>query len=264
LKSTDVSPERWNEIYDRAIDLREKGIQPIEIRRRLNLSRSLLDGWIYRKHDPKRRDFHHPNLNASPELAYIIGAIEGDGCVFYATIGKVWKIRLHVTDRDFAEEFNISMAKVLQTQPHSVFKDTKSGKLGKKPVYNVWYTSKNLCAFLKSSQIYSVIESFPQDFIRGFADAEGSVSVQKYNFKVDISNTSIETLEFVKGLLKKHFDIDSAIYIAVRPNEHNFNKKTVFRLTIYRRASFRKYVESIGFSIARKREKLEEALNVLA
>src|SRR5467141_2899997 len=74
------------------------------------LSKGSISGWVRGIHNPSggKNTFH---AVASPELAYVIGVIAGDGNL--SVHGYNYEMLLSVTDFDFAEEFSRCLAKIL-------------------------------------------------------------------------------------------------------------------------------------------------------
>jgi intein-encoded DNA endonuclease-like protein len=67
------------------------------------LSKGSISEWVHGIHDPSggTNKFH---TDPSPELAYVIGVIAGDGNL--NVHGYNYEMLLSVTDYDFAEEFS--------------------------------------------------------------------------------------------------------------------------------------------------------------
>jgi intein-encoded DNA endonuclease-like protein len=74
------------------------------------LSKGSISGWIRGIHNPSGGKNKFRTV-ASPELAYVIGAITGDGNL--NVHGYNYEMLLSVTDYDFAEEFSRCLAKIL-------------------------------------------------------------------------------------------------------------------------------------------------------
>jgi intein-encoded DNA endonuclease-like protein len=200
-----------------------------------------------------------PNLTPSPELAYVIGVVLGDGCLDRSH----YAVRLKAKDFDFTEEFNSSICRVLnKAKPYAINREHKYGH------FIVAATSKSLYLFLKNGMdsYEPIIDKYSSEFIRGFADSEGtpSYSGKRRNPVVRIVNTNLTLLKYIQRLLRDRFQIESRI----QPQRLNPSvtkdgrvitpKKTFFRLVIGKRKCVIKFKEAINFSISRKRNKLEE------
>jgi intein-encoded DNA endonuclease-like protein len=206
------------------------------------------------------------NLTPSPSLSYLIGVIFGDGCVtiMERPTGRTnYNIDLDVIDRDFVDAFN----------------DALFGVLGKRYAvcqfanrYQVRGQSKILYTLLKGKDVNRVkhlIEPFPCDFIRGFADSEGSVCISKCNgypwLKISIGCTNQVVIEYINSLLKAQ-NVRSAIttkqpsgrFSIKKDGSIIVSKKMMYILNIYDKSSMKLYTDKIGFSIARKQNTLLE------
>jgi intein-encoded DNA endonuclease-like protein len=90
------------------------------------LSKASISYWL--------RGVHHPsgslnpfNAEPSPEICYVIGVALSDGNINVHEYHR--QIMLSVTDRDFAEEFSRSLARVLgRAEPYKVRWSEKRGR----------------------------------------------------------------------------------------------------------------------------------------
>jgi len=103
-------------LYRRILELRSMSLSYREIRRRVfdefgeNVSKSIISYWIRRIHTPYGdglgrggEDRRRHRLRPCPELAYVIGAILGDGTANHGG-DYHYTVALAVKDYDFAEE----------------------------------------------------------------------------------------------------------------------------------------------------------------
>ena len=96
-------------LVDDVRTLREKGLSYSKIAKILQakgikVSKVTVMRWCKGLHDPRNR-LNSVKLDPSPELAYVIGVIFGDGSVSFKKRDYKYRIRLKVVDREFAEEF---------------------------------------------------------------------------------------------------------------------------------------------------------------
>ena len=149
--------------------------------------------WVNGLHDPTGR-LNRFRPNPSPELAYVIGVILGDGNLNIH--GYNAEMILAVTDHDFAEEFSRCLAIVLQ-RDHS---------------YTVrWHAIKNRWVVQGSSVLlYNVLHrdwrSFKKwiehcdkctaSYLKAFYDGEGCVSGRR----LTVANTDRELLLYAKSI----------------------------------------------------------------
>jgi intein-encoded DNA endonuclease-like protein len=207
-------------------------------------------------------------LEPSETLAYIIGAVLGDG---YPKIkGRVRKgyrhtiIRFEAVDREFVEEVARCIAVVLNRPPPTL----KIRKGTRK--YYIEVESKTLWELLKKpidlERLKKYIEHCEKcmaTFLRGFFDAEGCVSKSGYILAL---NTNYEVLTYVKGLLER-FGIESTGPRVSRPAGSLIKIDPITgKIYTTRKDCYCIYIRSycnvdfynhIGFTILRKQERLE-------
>lgn len=209
------------------------------------------------------------------EKAYLLGAICGDGCLHKSRVFKKritkqdtpyynYILRFSVTDKDFMKEFIYCFEKVFSYVPKVYF--CSSEKENNKDVHTICINRKEIfIEFYKLiyanhykwhvpesiliSQNLDIIESF----LRGFADAEGSVD-KRYGY-ISLCSTNKNGLNQVKYLfdkigiktsricISKHnkFSTNHTIYITSRPQMYKFNNY-------------------VGFCIKRKQYRLQRRL----
>jgi intein-encoded DNA endonuclease-like protein len=236
----------------------------------VRLSKSHISYWIRGIHNP-----HNGRLIPSMELlepsetlAYIIGAVLGDG---YPKIkGRVRKgyrhtiIRFEAVDREFVEEVARCIAVVLNRPPPTL----KIRKGTRK--YYIEVESKTLWELLKKpidlERLKKYIEHCEKcmaTFLRGFFDAEGCVSKSGY---ILAFNTNYEVLTYVQGLLER-FGIESTGPRVSRPAGSLIKIDPITgKIYTTRKDCYCIYIRSycnvdfynhIGFTILRKQERLE-------
>ena len=205
----------------------------------------------------------------SPALSYIIGANKGDGC----TMTKSGIVKLEVTDLDFAQTFNSNMAALFsRDEPNKIFVRRRADRL---PMYIVKYSSRQLVQLLRQPirKLLELASAFPRDFLRGFFDAEGyvSVSISKDFHLIVGAENSDKTLLFMAKRLLKTIGIDSRINqkrkagsIKVIRGKSFKMRRTSYSLVIGGIDDVRKYAREVDFSIHRKDEKLRDALSIIA
>ncbi len=213
-----------------------------------------------------------PNLEPSEELSYLLGVLKGDGCI-YKTTNKGnrdkadYLIQLGVKDLDFAIAFNDTLEKIFFRKATIITIKNGSGKLFRVALrvkfFYKWYKNQ------KFSELCKIVEEYPSGFIRGFFDSEGSIGIasrHKENLYLSIrfANSNIQTLTFIKKLLKNNFNIESTIkkrIVNARTIDGrlcNFTKP-VYVLGFYRKAYIETFFNEIGTSI--KRKSMEAIMN---
>ncbi len=254
--------------------LRKRGLSYSEIARKLqadgvNVSRVTVMRWCKGLHDPRNR-LNSVKLEPSPELAYVIGVMFGDGSVSFRKSGRSYKyrIRLKVVDREFAEEFKRCL-EALGLKP-SIRLERDRSRCDR---WCVEVNSKILYEFLSQpkEKLFEVVEKFPAEFLRGFFDSEGCVywHERRKRLMITAGNYDLELLQFVQRILAS-LNIHSKIYLqayegkSVRiRNEYYEYKQNFYRLEIYRRSALAEFAKNVRLSILRKAEKLKNGLRHL-
>ena len=156
-------------VYGRVLEARrDRGSTCETIARQLDLPSSTVYNWIVGKNSPLG-SIVVPILTPSPSLSYLAGAMLGDGDLVRST-SYHYQLRLRVKDQDFAEKVGSCYSSVLG-RPRKVRKDG-SGFY----VVRVW--SRILYEYLSDTRaIQKTVDRFPSEFIKGFADAEGSPAI---------------------------------------------------------------------------------------
>jgi intein-encoded DNA endonuclease-like protein len=199
-------------------------------------------------------------LEPSEELAYVIGVVLGDGSAINYTI------RLRAKDKEFVEEFARCLATVLGRSPIKIIYE-KSTECYIAEVHSktLWELLKKPVDLERLRKYIEHCEKCMAAFLRGFFDSEGHVNERGY---VVIDNTDYALLEYVQQLLKK-IGIESTgphlVYTKGKPipcsktGKQYRTKKDGYRLYI-RACSLLKFYFCVGFTIKRKRRRLEEYL----
>jgi len=122
-----------------------------------------------------------------------------------------YQLRLRVKDQDFAEKVCSCYSFVIGG-PRKVRMDG-SGFY----VVRVW--SRMLYEYLSDArEIHKTVDRVPSEFIKGFADAEGSPAVSvgqsrnsSLGFYIVMVNTDLSLLRWIKRLMMSRFGIDSRL-----------------------------------------------------
>lgn len=193
---------------------------------------------------PTRIDFRKwiIDCSASPELAYITGAILGDGTVDLSH-GYTPRIRLAAKDLDFVLQFANYIRKIdkLENLPRIKYRQQQNWT----GLYHATIHSEELYEFLKDfDAVKELAMQYPREFLKGFYDAEGSIVSGAIKFaQKKESNTALvaECLELI--------GIEPIIRV---------DKRGYYHVGIYRKDLRKKFMYEIGFSIKRKQKRLEE------
>ncbi|MFA5175755.1 MAG: LAGLIDADG family homing endonuclease [Candidatus Nanoarchaeia archaeon] len=247
------------EQYKKAFDLRKEGFTYNEIKEKLNLlSLNAAYGWIKKRNLPRGSFLSSDAKKLSPELAYILGVIQGDG---YVSISRTKGCaKLEAKDKDFVKNFKNKLSK--WSGQKSYFNLRKDRNL-----YTATLNSLRASQFLKDFNIYNLSNTKKDikiSFLRGLFDSEGGVS--GYNLStprtatrfIAFYNTDKDLIFLVKNMLEslgiRVQNIDKRI-------KSGFSTNTLlFRLRIGGKENLEKFNNTIRFSIKRKNKKLEEVL----
>jgi len=229
------------------------------IARLVGLPRSTVHNWIMGNHTPYG-SCNTPNLEPSRFLSYVAGAFLGDGGLIRSAQHH-YELRFRVRDHEFAEYFSACLSKVLGK--------SKTPRTDKNGFFVVRVWSRLLFEFLSSwDSIRETAKQYPLEFIRGFADAEGSptVSVDRSRRVLGVCvvmvNTNRMLLDFVGSLLRAKFATRSRAFLE-RKHHRMWSKLPCYHLTIGRREDQRRFASNVGFGMQRKQEKLLVALSLL-
>jgi len=202
----------------------------------------------------------------SSSLSYVIGAVLGDGSL----IPKSNIVKLEVADREFADQFNEAMSSLFgRAQNRVSIRRFESERL---PLYVVRYSSRQLLNLLQRplSELNDYVSPYPTQFLRGFFDAEGyvSVSAQKcFSLRVGAENSSHELLLLVSSILSRNLGIRHSLRLRRKAGfkkrirgEKFESQKTSGLVEIRNLEEISKFRELVGFSIHRKMDRLSDAL----
>jgi len=254
------------QIYKEVIDLRKKGFsyrqiqEVIEKEHGVKLSIDTIGLWIRGVSHPLR---NYNKMVDSPELAYVISAWLGDGRLSKRKARPEHSVALPVKDYDFAEKWGRDLAKALgRDKPYR----PKWDKCHRRWVAKA--CSKFLYDLLKKAKedpwiLMPYLEKYPADACRGFFDAEGGVDEGGYELVA--YNTDIRVIQLFKALLEKlgiqcnirKVQMKNIVFRSPRNNKlYRRRKNPYFVLAIDGKENILKFIEEIGFTIARKRTKL--------
>ena len=270
----ELSQNEILELVDYAKSLREQNLsysqisKKIERERGVKISKSTIIRWCKDSNNPFNKT-KLIDLSPSSELSYIIGVYFGDASLYYRKKTGAYYFRVKVIDKDFAEAVKDRLAKIgLKPTISYVKEKTRSNR------WHVEASSKSLYKFLSQDkeELFKIAEKYPEDFLRGFFDSEGSVFVDSKNpriCRIILGNYDLKLLEFSKDLLDK-LDIHSTIYILKKKGTESnirgeiyYYKDDFYALSIHRKEAVKNFAVKIGFSIKRKQDKLQKFLESL-
>lgn len=185
-----------------------------EVARILGKSQCFIRYWM-KKHDiaPKKNDMQEtskkwtlrPILAPSNNLAYILGVLKGDGCVYRTKIG--YGVVLSVVDKLFAESFKENLTKI-GLHPKISLRDKGNPRWKKQfavlaysKAFYYWY--KNL-TLEDIENLLVENKEFIREFIRGFYESEGCFSYWRKGmmYTLEIGVTDQELLKLVQRMAR--------------------------------------------------------------
>lgn len=251
----------YKDIYPKARELRQKGLSFSSIASLLDIPESTVYGWLAKNKVPNRPyNQGSPEMlsKLSPDLAYVIGVMHGDGFVR----PSVNSISLTVKDWEFCSNFKEKLERWAGISCTQITRRKCDG------LWNVSLSSKAVCDIIVNFNLTNLLtchRGIKANFLRGLYDSEGSIIASKLHDRriserrIYLYSTNKGLLELVKRLLND-FDIFSSLFKQPKCTSH-IGRKDVFMLKIRRKDSIKKFYEAIGFSIERKQEKLKAAVN---
>ena len=201
----------------------------------------------------------NPKLNKeskvlSPELAYILGVMYGDG-----HFGK-GQIRLGTKDKEFIDYF-VDVVEKWCGKRASISEMKKN----EKPYFECYLTWKSAKEFIvdlikereevPKTVINSKNKKIKSMFIKGFYDSEGSIIdnpkgkvIRGYNTKIIILN------QIKKMMVELGFNESRTI---LRKHDNRSKNKPVYAIIISTKEGFKRFYDLIGFTINRKQQILD-------
>ncbi|AIF69161.1 hypothetical protein PAP_03710 [Palaeococcus pacificus DY20341] len=270
-KLKELHQEELEGLIHYVCELREKGLSYSSItstiakEKDIKVSKATVLRWCKGLHSPFNKT-KALNLHPSSALAYIIGVYFGDGSIL--ATGYKYRFRLKAIDKEFVEKSAEYLRKI-GANPTRGYEENKSRS-------DRWYVevaSKSLYKFLKQpkEKLFDVAREYPEEFLKGFFDSEGTISWNRkhQSLFISASNYDLEVLELCRELLGT-IGIYSKIYLSkkagtpvkIRGEKYQY-RQNFYEIRIYRRDSIVKFYSQIGFTITRKQEKLKSILQEL-
>jgi hypothetical protein len=200
-------------LYEEAHRLQRNGVTEDKIARQLRSGQPQVREWLFGGVRP-RFDRYDPDLTPGPDLAYLIGFWLGDG----RSAGNQKKVRFKLADVKQLDYVNRILARLLDRQPKPPLRDG--------PFHVVDYDTSVLYDHVTQplSKLKPCIVSFKADFLRGFFDAEGYVSIganfskRRLSDVVGVANCGVGYLRLVRGLLAQ-LEIPTSMHITNKKGE---------------------------------------------
>jgi intein-encoded DNA endonuclease-like protein len=145
------------------------------------------------------------NLNPSPELAYIVGAFLGDG-----SISKKGVIEF-LGEKEFMEEIRKNVSRIKMEGTLGIIKKCKYENCYRYIIAGAKFYNFLVPLKQNPQKALDVILHFPQYFLKGIFEAEGSF--KKYNNQLRIvSNTNPQIIDLVKRACEK-LNLNFNVYV---------------------------------------------------
>lgn len=269
--------------YNKAFKLRNtSGFTYAQIASALNVKQRTIISWLregvipFNYSEKIRENIKKASLKASQnrikqlpsnskqlsiDLAYILGAFKGDGCInggypYKNRRKKYYTLTLNTIDYDFAQEFRSRLEK--WSGMYVSFTKRYSSRPTWSDQYAVRLYSNTACEFLKYFDLNALLfakSSIKCAFLRGIYDAEGSVYWNGKRSELYFFNTNPDLVNLVRALL---YSLGfSKIYTCV--DKHR--ETPCFRLSLASRFEIKRFGNLIGFSIKRKNDKVLKIIN---
>jgi len=252
-----------------------KGLSTCEIAKTYNIGESTVKLWMS-EYDIKRRSLsearklHFKKVidreirekfsKPSPELAYILGVLLGDGTCYHRKHtgrreGVSYEIQLGVTDYLFAEKFKRALEGLgLKTSIWILRR-----RCGRKDVYKVTSYSKAFYEFYRSLSLKDIrkfIVGFEPYFVCGFYESEGCITYNKARKQlvIQISNTNYEVIKAIYDIIIDKFGIKCHLYKA----KTTLGEKIEYRVVIQGDERCKRFLEIINPVIKNRPKNVNE------
>jgi len=184
--------------------------------------------------------------NITPELAWILGVMCGDGCL--EKYRNYYKVSMSTTNFNFGKKFIDTINKIFNLNEKfdtRLFVNNNNSKYYKiqiysKQLYNFFrkFSSFRCAEWRVPAQILTGNNLIKQSFLRGFFDSDGSINTYREKYK------KIRAASINKKGLKEVLKLLNGLGITVNLIE----EKNCYSLNIYRRNQINLFIDTIGFS----------------
>lgn len=202
----------------------------------------------------------HPVLTPSAELAYLLGALKGDGCVYISKLKKPPRQDACIFLGATAFPFVQAVAGVLKSIGlHTSLFMRRMHHVEHKPLHCVLAHSLAFVTWYKSLTLECIKETakgWETEFLRGFFEAEGSLYWRKVNRKyseISICNTESDLIDMCRGWL-----LELGFHPRITVTAHPIHK-TRYSLRLYRVREVERFLSLIKPCIKNGQERIETA-----
>lgn len=192
----------------------------------------------YRKGRKKNPNMIRPNLSPSATLAYILGVMVGDGNISESRGHHHIILRVRAKDLEFVKSFQDGLKQI------GIYSKLSRCKMGKNKLgWRIRGHSKVFCGWYKSltfEQVAGLAQQYPQDFMRGFYESEGSYHIISRKrplgisrlVKLTLCNTDKRLAELARDLIET-----MGFHIYFYPYWEKGHKLPIYRLYLKGRKS---------------------------
>lgn len=165
------------------------GLSLTQIGKRYGISCAAVDYWMKKLGLSGRSHVDNLLFEPSPALSYVIGVVLGDGCVYKQAKGN-YTIRLNVCDKVFAERFSEAV-RLLGFKPGKILR-VKAQKKEWRDAWLAYFYSDafgNWYASMSLDERIALGMKFPDAFVRGFYESEGTLVRHHGRLELSMSDT---------------------------------------------------------------------------
>ena len=262
-------------------ELKTKGISRQEIIKiitnKFNFSRGIVYDWHSDRSIPWKLKEKIEYLEHGKELFYILGAMLGDGCIYYWKKSRDCQVKIY-GEKEFIEKCATKLSICLKKKINGYYYKSYYKRFGG----DLWFINishKKLFILFKNirnnlNSIFDLIAkgNYKENclfFIEGFFDAEGCVKIIKEKVRktpkicLDITNTNFRLLELIRRSLEDKLKIEARYsnQKAFLGKDGSWRQK-IYHLRIYKKEYIRRFLNNIS-TIKLKPEKVAYVENWL-
>lgn len=185
---------------------------------------------------------NHPDLKATEDLAWLIGAIYCDGSCYKNSSGD-YIVSLYAVDKEFVDSFveriedvGLSCDRNLTQNEKEGFNDIYESRAYSKKFYQWWED-------LEEEDIEEIAQEYPASFVGGIYDSDGSLDKRNGNWCVRIRRNDRWLLELIRDLVAEDIGVE---FLGIYESE---NSKVI---TLRRQEDVQAFSEWVINSISRK------------
>mgnify|MGYP001564098700 FL=1 len=185
-----------------------------DIAKQFGVSVAAIGYWFQKLHVQHRSNLQEVLFEPTPALSYVVGCLLGDGCVRQndSRCGQ-WEIRLQVTDMIFAEHFQQAVQLLGINCGFIQLKAPSNPKWN--IVYLAYANSMTFGQWWKENGrigVARIAATFPEHFVRGFYESEGTISIHKSRLRLSICNTDSSLIHTIHSVIPESIRSSLAKY----------------------------------------------------